>query len=78
MNRVVNSMFRVFRAVDGSAAAAPGTLVDVDVAKGITVATGDGLIGLTRVQAAGDSEQPAAAWARAQGLTPGDRIRAGL
>ena len=53
---------------------APGTLVDVGAGRGVTVATGQGTLRLTRVQGAGRSEEAADAWARALGLTPGDSL----
>jgi UDP-4-amino-4-deoxy-L-arabinose formyltransferase / UDP-glucuronic acid dehydrogenase (UDP-4-keto-hexauronic acid decarboxylating) len=63
------------RADAGAVGAAPGTIVDVT--GGVTVATGDGVLRLARVQAAGHEEQAAEAWARAQGIRPGDRVPAG-
>jgi UDP-4-amino-4-deoxy-L-arabinose formyltransferase / UDP-glucuronic acid dehydrogenase (UDP-4-keto-hexauronic acid decarboxylating) len=61
-------------AVEGTAAAAPGTVTAVDAGRGITVATGDGTLRLTRVQATGGPEQRADLWARATGLLPGSRM----
>jgi len=64
--------------VDGGATpAVAGTIVDVTPDRGITVATGQGLVRLTRVQASGRREESAETWARAQGLRPGDRVPAG-
>ena len=59
------------RAEDGGAAA-PGTVVGID--DGVRVQTGDGLLRLLRVQAAGDAERPAADWARRAGVAPGARL----
>ena len=65
-------------AVDSEVAtAAPGTVVAVTTGRGITVATGQGMVRLTRVQAAGCREEAAEAWARARGLQPGDRVPTG-
>jgi UDP-4-amino-4-deoxy-L-arabinose formyltransferase/UDP-glucuronic acid dehydrogenase (UDP-4-keto-hexauronic acid decarboxylating) len=62
-------------AVDGTGdAVAPGTVVEVGPGH-VTVATGRGSVRLLRVQSAGEAEAPADAWARAQGLRPGDRLR---
>ena len=54
--------------------AVPGTVIAVHGGHGLTVATGQGALRLTRVQAAGRAEQPADLWARASGLRPGDRL----
>ncbi len=54
--------------------AAPGTIVGVHAGRGVTVATGQGTLRLTRVQAAGRPEQAADAWAHALRLTQGDRL----
>jgi methionyl-tRNA formyltransferase len=62
---------------DGVAQAVTGTIVDVSRDRGITVATGQGMVRLTRVQALGRGEEAAETWARAQGLRPGDRVPAG-
>ena len=65
-------------AVDGDVATATaGTIVDVTTDHGMTVATGQGMVRLTRVQAAGCREEAAEAWARARGLHPGDHVPAG-
>jgi len=61
----------------GVAAAAAGRIVEVAADRGITVATGDGNLRVTRVQAAGRSEETADAWARAHGVRPGDRVPTG-
>ena len=61
----------------GVAAAAAGRVVEVAADRGITVATGDGNLRVTRVQAAGRSEETADAWARAHGVRPGDRVPTG-
>ena len=65
--------------VDGAAApagAAAGTVLDVRAGGGVAVATGDGVLWLTRVQAAGDAEEPAETWARRHGVGPGEPILA--
>ena len=54
--------------------ARPGTIVAIGADGGIVVATGEGHLHLTRVQAAGSAEEAAAAWARARRLGPGDRM----
>jgi len=59
---------------DGTTDAAPGTLVAVHAGRGITVATGQGTLWLTRVQQAGRAEETADRWAEARGLAPGDRL----
>ena len=56
------------------AIAAPGTLLEVEVGYGITVATGEGALRLTRVQSSGHPEERADIWAHAHGLAPGARI----
>ena len=61
----------------GSAPDVAGTIVDVTPDRGVTVATGQGMVRLTRVQAPGRREETAETWARAQGLRPGDRVPAG-
>jgi UDP-4-amino-4-deoxy-L-arabinose formyltransferase/UDP-glucuronic acid dehydrogenase (UDP-4-keto-hexauronic acid decarboxylating) len=57
--------------------AAPGTLLEAQRSRGITVATGEGALLLTRVQSAGSAEEPADAWAYRRGLKPGMRLTAG-
>jgi len=59
---------------DGPANAAPGTLTAVRAGEGISVAAGDGIVRLTRVQGAGGLEQRADLWAHAAGLVPGARV----
>jgi UDP-4-amino-4-deoxy-L-arabinose formyltransferase/UDP-glucuronic acid dehydrogenase (UDP-4-keto-hexauronic acid decarboxylating) len=59
------------------ATAAASTIVDVTTNRGIAVATGQGTLRLTRVQASGGREETADAWARARGLGPGDRVPTG-
>jgi methionyl-tRNA formyltransferase len=54
--------------------ARPGTLLEILTAEGITVATGEGALRLTRVQSQGAVEQPAGAWALGRGLRPGVRL----
>jgi UDP-4-amino-4-deoxy-L-arabinose formyltransferase/UDP-glucuronic acid dehydrogenase (UDP-4-keto-hexauronic acid decarboxylating) len=61
-------------ALGGTAGAPPGTLAAIQSGRGIIVATGEGLLRLTRVQAAGGAEERADRWAVARGLTPGDRL----
>jgi UDP-4-amino-4-deoxy-L-arabinose formyltransferase/UDP-glucuronic acid dehydrogenase (UDP-4-keto-hexauronic acid decarboxylating) len=60
-------------AVVDAPAAAAGTILAVDAA-GLTVATGQGALRLTRVQEAGRAEWPADRWARARGVAPGHRL----
>jgi methionyl-tRNA formyltransferase len=57
-------------------AAAPGTLLEVEPGRGVTIATGDGVLLLTVVQAAGGPEEPADGWARRLRLRPGTRLDA--
>ena len=52
----------------------PGTVLAVEAGQGVTVATGEGALRLTRVQTAGGAELPADLWAEASGLRPGDRL----
>jgi len=54
--------------------APPGTVLAVHADAGVIVATGQGTLRLTRVQAAGRAEQPADVWAQALRLRPGDRL----
>lgn len=54
--------------------AAPGTVVAVHAGRGITVATGEGTLRLTRVQQAGHAEEAADRWLGARGLACGDRL----
>ena len=65
------------RAVPATRPAAAGTLVGIEADESLIVATGDGWLGLTRVQGAGRGEESAAGWARAHGLGPGDRMPGG-
>jgi methionyl-tRNA formyltransferase len=51
--------------------AAPGTLLAIVPARGITVATGDGAVMLTRIQEPDGLEEPADAWAARRRLRPG-------
>lgn len=53
------------------APAAPGTLLAVEPGHGIAVATGAGIVRITRVQTPGQPEQRADLWAVAHGLVPG-------
>ena len=57
-----------------SAAARPGTVLEIRDGAGIVVATGAGALRLTRVQAAGQPELRADVWARAVGLAAGAHI----
>jgi UDP-4-amino-4-deoxy-L-arabinose formyltransferase/UDP-glucuronic acid dehydrogenase (UDP-4-keto-hexauronic acid decarboxylating) len=59
---------------DGETGAQPGTVVAVHAGRGVTIATGQGTLRLTRVQAAGHVEQPADLWAQASGVRAGDRL----
>jgi UDP-4-amino-4-deoxy-L-arabinose formyltransferase/UDP-glucuronic acid dehydrogenase (UDP-4-keto-hexauronic acid decarboxylating) len=59
---------------DPTADAPPGTVVAVQAGQGITVATGQGTLRLTRVQQAGHAEATADRWLEARGLAPGDRL----
>jgi UDP-4-amino-4-deoxy-L-arabinose formyltransferase/UDP-glucuronic acid dehydrogenase (UDP-4-keto-hexauronic acid decarboxylating) len=59
---------------DGETAAHPGTVVAMHAGRGVTIATGQGTLRLTRVQAAGHVEQPADLWAQTSGVRPGDRL----
>lgn len=54
----------------------PGTVLDVQPARGVTIATGGGVILLTVVQAVDAAEEPADRWARRRGLRPGMRLEA--
>ena len=58
-------------AAETPAAARPGTLVASEPGQGIVVATGEGVVRLTRVQAPGQPEQRADLWAAGRGLVPG-------
>jgi UDP-4-amino-4-deoxy-L-arabinose formyltransferase/UDP-glucuronic acid dehydrogenase (UDP-4-keto-hexauronic acid decarboxylating) len=59
---------------DAASEAAPGTVVAVQPGQGITVATGQGTLRLTRVQQAGGPEEPADRWLEARGFARGDRL----
>jgi UDP-4-amino-4-deoxy-L-arabinose formyltransferase/UDP-glucuronic acid dehydrogenase (UDP-4-keto-hexauronic acid decarboxylating) len=52
----------------------PGTVLDVRADTGVAVATGDGIVWLRRVQAAGETEEAADVWARRRGVRPGDSM----
>ena len=54
--------------------AAAGTVVEIVPARGITVATGEGVLLLTRVQSADGVPEPADRWAARRGLRPGMRL----
>jgi UDP-4-amino-4-deoxy-L-arabinose formyltransferase/UDP-glucuronic acid dehydrogenase (UDP-4-keto-hexauronic acid decarboxylating) len=58
----------------GACAPAPGTIVDLGAGHGVTVATGQGTVRLTRVQAAGHPEEAAETWAQRRGLVRGARV----
>jgi len=55
-------------------AAPPGTLLAIVAGRGVTVATGDGALLITRVQTVGDAEERADAWAAGRRLRPGTRL----
>ena len=57
-----------------SSSAAPGTLLEIVPSRGIAVATGQGVILITRVQSAGDEAEPADRWAARRALRPGTRL----
>jgi methionyl-tRNA formyltransferase len=59
-----------------ASAAAPGTIVALHEGEGVTVATGEGTLRLTRIQQAGRHEETADRWATGRGLRPGDRMAA--
>ena len=54
--------------------APPGTLLEIRPLEGITVATGDGVLHLTRLQSAGVAEEPANMWALRRALQPDDNL----
>jgi len=60
--------------IDRPAPAAPGRLVDIRPGQGITVATGHGMVLLTRVQSPGAAEERADEWAVRRRLAPNVRI----
>ena len=53
---------------------APGTLLDIVPPRGIAVATGRGVLLITRVQGAGGVAEPAHRWAARRALRPGARL----
>ena len=57
--------------------AAPGTLLAIVPSRGITVATGEGALMLTRIQDERGVEEPADAWAARWNLRPGARLTEG-
>jgi UDP-4-amino-4-deoxy-L-arabinose formyltransferase/UDP-glucuronic acid dehydrogenase (UDP-4-keto-hexauronic acid decarboxylating) len=61
-------------ALDVTAAAPPGTLLEVRRGQGITVSTGAGVMLLTRVQSAGEAEEPADLWAARHDMAAGARV----
>jgi UDP-4-amino-4-deoxy-L-arabinose formyltransferase/UDP-glucuronic acid dehydrogenase (UDP-4-keto-hexauronic acid decarboxylating) len=54
--------------------AEPGTVVAIVPARGVAVATGAGVLVITRVQGAGGNAEPAGRWAARRGLRPGARL----
>ena len=54
--------------------AEPRTVVAIVPARGVAVATGAGVLVITRVQAAGGVAEPADRWAARRGLRPGARL----
>jgi len=59
---------------DSASDAAPGTVVEIVPARGIAVATGRGMILITRVQSAGGVAEPADRWAAHRAVRPGTRL----
>ena len=53
-----------------SRGAAPGTLLEIVPSRGITVATGEGVLLIARVQSAGGVPEPADRWAAPRALRP--------
>ena len=58
------------------ARAAAGTVIEVNPGAGVAVATGEGVLRLTRVQTAGEAEESAEVWARRHGVGPGAALPA--
>jgi UDP-4-amino-4-deoxy-L-arabinose formyltransferase/UDP-glucuronic acid dehydrogenase (UDP-4-keto-hexauronic acid decarboxylating) len=54
--------------------AEPGTIVAIVPSRGVAVATGAGVLVITRVQGAGGVAEPADRWAARRGLRPGARL----
>jgi UDP-4-amino-4-deoxy-L-arabinose formyltransferase/UDP-glucuronic acid dehydrogenase (UDP-4-keto-hexauronic acid decarboxylating) len=54
--------------------AEPGTVVAIVPSRGVAVATGAGVLVITRVQGAGGVAEPADRWAARRGLRPGARL----
>ena len=61
-------------ALDATSAAPPGTLLEVRPGHGVAVATGGGVVLLTRVQGAGEAEARGDVWAEHRGLAAGARL----
>ena len=59
---------------DSANDAAPGTVVEIVPARGIAVATGRGMLLITRVQSAGGVAEPADRWAARRAVRPGTRL----
>jgi methionyl-tRNA formyltransferase len=59
---------------DSPGDAAPGTVVEIVPSRGIAMATGQGMLLITRVQGAGGVTEPADRWAARQALRPGTRL----
>ena len=59
---------------DSSHGAAPGTLLEIVPSRGITVATGEGVLLIARVQSAGGVPEPADRWATRRALRPSVRL----
>ena len=57
-----------------SRGAAPGTLLEIVPSRGITVATGEGVLLIARVQSAGGVPEPADRWAARRALRPSMRL----
>jgi methionyl-tRNA formyltransferase len=59
---------------DSTAGAPPGTVVEIVPSLGIAVATGQGVLLITRVQSAGGVAEPADHWAARRAVRPGTRL----
>jgi methionyl-tRNA formyltransferase len=59
---------------DSAGDAAPGTVVEIVPVRGIAVATGRGMLLITRVQGAGGVAEPADRWAARRAVRPGTRL----
>jgi methionyl-tRNA formyltransferase len=69
-------LFAASLGASGAPPADPGTIVAVDVARGIDIACADGIVRIAEVQPAGKRRMPAGAWAVGRRIAAGARLGA--